>query len=163
MMWNGPAYDPELNLVYTPMVDWPTSVKLAPTSKLKPSQLWLGTHDSNFGQQDPKSQWGGYLTALDADSGKIHWQVRTPTPLISRVTTTGGGLVFCGDLNGDFSAYDGRTGKRLWRHHIGQPMGAGVVSYEAGGRQYIAVAAGLKSPNWPLTTGTARIVMYRLP
>jgi len=163
MMWNGPAYDPKLNLVYTPMVDWATSVKLAPISKLKPSQLWLGTHDSNFGKQDPKSQWGGYLTALDADSGKIRWQVRTPTPLISGVTTTGGGLVFCGDLNGGFSAYDGRTGKRLWRHHIGQPMGAGVVSYEAGGRQYIAVAAGLESPNWPLTRGTARIVIYRLP
>ena len=35
-----------------------------------------------------------------------------PSPLISGVTTTGGGSVFCGDLNGDFSAYDGRTGKR---------------------------------------------------
>jgi hypothetical protein len=42
-------------------------------------------------------------------------------------------------------------------------MGAGVVSYEAAGRQHIAVAAGLKSPNWLLTTGTARIVIYRLP
>lgn len=73
MMWNGPAYDPELNLIYTPMVDWPTSVKLAPISKLRgqPGQLCLGTQDSNFGQQDPKSQWGGYLTAPDADSGKI--------------------------------------------------------------------------------------------
>jgi len=125
-------------------------------SKLKPSELWLGTHDSHFGQQDPKSQWGGYLTALDADSGKIRWHVRTLTPLISGVTTTCGGLVFCGDLNGDISAYDGRTGNRLWRHHNGRPMGAGVVSYEAGGRQYIAVAAGLESPNWPLTAGTAR-------
>jgi glucose dehydrogenase len=66
MMWNGPAYDPESNLIYTPMVDWPTSVKLASISKLRPSELWLGTHDSNFRQQDPKSQWGGYLTALDA-------------------------------------------------------------------------------------------------
>jgi len=165
MVWNGPAYDPELNLIYTPMVDWATSVKLAPASTLtgKPGQPWLGTHDSNFGQQDPKSQWGGYLTALDADSGKIRWQLRTPTPLLGGVTTTGGGLVFCGDLNGDFSAYEGRTGKRLWTHHIGQPMGAGVVSYEAGGRQHIAVAAGLKSLNWPVTTGTARIVIYRLP
>lgn len=65
MMWNGPAYDPERNLIYTPMMDWPTSVKLAPISKLRgqPGQLCLGTQDSNFGQQDPKSQWGGYLTA----------------------------------------------------------------------------------------------------
>jgi glucose dehydrogenase len=165
MVWNGPAYHPELNLIYTAMVDWATSVKLAPVSTLtgQPGHPWLGTHDSNFGQQDPKSQWGGDLTALDADSGKIRWQLHTSTPLLGGVTATGDGLVFCGDLNGDFSAYDGRTGKQLWTHHIGQAMAAGVVSYQAGGRQHIAVAAGLKSQNWPVETGTARIVIYRLP
>jgi alcohol dehydrogenase (cytochrome c) len=163
MMWNGPAYDPKLNLVFTPMVDWATSVKLAPTSTIKPSVIWLGTADGNFGQQAPKSEWGGYLTALDADTGKVRWQVHAPTPLISGVTTTGGGLVFTGDLNGDFSAYDGRTGKRVWTDHIGFPMAAGVVSYEAGGRQYIAAAAGLESLNFPVDKSTARIVIYRLP
>ena len=165
MVWNGPAFHPELNLIYTAMVDWATSVKLAPVSTLtgQPGHPWLGTHDSNFGQQDPKSQWGGDLTALDADSGKIRWQLHTSTPLLGGVTATGDGLVFCGDLNGDFSAYDGRTGKQLWTHHIGQAMAAGVVSYQAGGRQHIAVAAGLKSQNWPVETGTARIVIYRLP
>jgi alcohol dehydrogenase (cytochrome c) len=165
MVWNGPAYHPELNLIYTPMVDWASSVKLAPISTLKgqPGQPWLGTHDSNFGKQDPKSQWGGYLTALDADSGKIRWQLHTPTPLIGAVTTTGDGLLFGGDLNGDFHAYDGRTGKLLWTDHVGHAMAGGVVSYQAGGRQYIAVAAGLKSLNWPVTAGTARIVIYRLP
>jgi alcohol dehydrogenase (cytochrome c) len=163
MMWNGPAYDPESNLVFTPMVDWATTVKLAPISKLKPSPLWLGTHDGNFGAQDPKRKWSGYLTALDADTGKIRWQVHAPTPLISGVTTTAGGLVFCGDLNGDFSAYEASTGKRLWVHHIGQPMLAGVVSYRAGGRQYIAAAAGLVSVNFPVTPSSARIVIYRLP
>ena len=61
MMWNGVTYDPELNLVFTPMVDWPTSVKLAPISKLKSSQLWLGTHDRNFGHQDPKANGAATL------------------------------------------------------------------------------------------------------
>jgi alcohol dehydrogenase (cytochrome c) len=88
MVWNGPAYHPELNLIYTAMVDWATSVKLAPVSTLtgQPGHPWLGTHDSNFGQQDPKSQWGGDLTALDADSGKIRWQLHTSTPLLGGVT-----------------------------------------------------------------------------
>jgi len=72
-------------------------------------------------------------------------------------------LLFGGDLNGDFHAYDGRTGKLLWTDHVGLAMAGGVVSYRAGGRQYIAVAAGLKSLNWPVTAGTARIVIYRLP
>lgn len=165
MEWNGPAYDPELNLVFTPVTDWATSVKLAPTSKLvgQSGKSWSGAFDAGFGRQDPKSQWGGYLTALNADTGVIRWQLRTPTPLISGVTPTAGGLVFCGDLNGQFSAHDARTGKSLWSHNTGQPIGAGVITYQVGGRQYVAVAAGLKAPIWPVKVGTARVVIYRLP
>ena len=41
-----------------------------------------------------------------------------------------------------------------------QPIGGDIVSYEAGGRQHIAVAAGLKLPIWPVNTTTARIVIF---
>ncbi len=165
MEWNGPAYDPVLNLVYTPATDWPSSVKLAPLRSLKgqTGMPWTGAYDKSFGRQDPKSLWGGYLTAIDADTGKIRWHVRAPTPLISGVTPTAGGLVFSGDMNGVFSAYDARTGRRLWSDRTGQPIGGGVVSYEANGRQYVAVAAAMKSAIWPVKAGTARIIIYSLP
>lgn len=164
MEWNGPAYNPLLNLVYTPVTDWPTAVKLAPLSKMKgkSGQAWSGAHDNGFGRFDPKSNWGGYLTALNADSGKVQWKVRTVTPLLSGVTPTAGGLVFCGDLNGRFSAYNGRTGQRLWSNNTGQPIGGGVVSYQARGHQYVAVAAAMKAPIWPIEAGTSRIVIYGL-
>jgi alcohol dehydrogenase (cytochrome c) len=164
--WNGPAYLPGLNLIVVPAIDWPTSVKLAPLSKImsgKPGEAWSGAHDNGFGRQDPPSRWGGYLTALDADSGAVRWKYRSPTPQVAAVTTTAGGLVFTGDLNGDVRAFDARTGKVLWRHRTGRAIGGGVVSYEAGGRQYLAVAAGMSAPIWPTKKTTARVVIYRLP
>ncbi len=164
MEWNGPAYDPDLNLVYTPATDWPTSIKLAPPPNLKgqTGKPWTGAYDKGFGHQDPKSRWGGYLTAIDADTGKIRWQRRTPTPLIGAVTPTAGGLVFCGDLNGQFSAFDARSGRLLWSDSTGQPIGGGVVSYQVGGRQFVAVAAAMKGHLWPVQAGAARIIIYAL-
>jgi hypothetical protein len=51
-----------------------------------------------------------------------------------------------------------------WRHHIGVPIGGGVVTYRAGGRQLIAVAAGMHAPvTWKLKSLAARIVLYGLP
>jgi alcohol dehydrogenase (cytochrome c) len=130
--------------------------------KGKSGEAWSGAHDNGFGRFDPKSNWGGYLTALNADSGKVQWKLRTSTPLISGVTPTAGGLLFSGDLNGRFNAYNARTGKRLWSDNTGQPMGGGVVTYQAGGRQYVAVAAAIKAPIWPIKAGTARIIIYGL-
>jgi alcohol dehydrogenase (cytochrome c) len=50
----------------------------------------------------------------------------------------------------------------LWRHHIGRPIGGGVIAYQVGRRQYLAVAAGMSAPIWPTKPTTARIVIYRL-
>lgn len=164
--WSGPAYLPALNLIVAPAIDWPTSVKLAPLSKIlqgKPGQPWSGAHDNGFGRQDPASRWGGYLTAVDADTGAIRWKDRTATPAVASVLTTAGGLVFTGDLNGDARAFNARNGRVLWRNHIGRPIGGGVISYAVGGRQYVAVAAGMTAAIWPTKPTTARMVIYRLP
>lgn len=48
-----------------------------------------------------------------------------------------------GDLNGDFVAFDAATGKVLHRMPTQQPIGGGVVTYQAGGKQFVGVAAGL--------------------
>ncbi len=74
--WNGPAYSPQQNLVYVPEIDWCTSIKLATLSAMKgtPGKPWNGSHDSSFGKQDPVEQWRGWVTAIDADTGKIAWK-----------------------------------------------------------------------------------------
>jgi alcohol dehydrogenase (cytochrome c) len=72
-------------------------------------------------------------------------------------------LVFTGDLNGDVLALDAGTGSVLWRDSTGAAIGGGVISYQTGGHQRIAVAAGMNSRVWPVREAMARIVIYTLP
>ena len=116
-----------------------------------------------FGRQDPISKWRGWITAVDAENGAIRWRVRTPKPMVAGITSTAGGVVFTGDLDGNVLALDAGTGKELWRNPTSKAIGGGVISYEAGGKQYVAAAAGLNSAIWPVHGGTARIVVYALP
>jgi alcohol dehydrogenase (cytochrome c) len=60
-------------------------------------------------------------------------------------------------------ALDAESGSVLWRDSTGAPIGGGVISYQTGGHQRIAVAAGMNSRVWPVKQATARIVIYGLP
>ena len=163
--WNGPAYSPQTNLIYTGAVDWCATVALAEEAQVKSvaaGQAWSGGADPKapFGNLDPPVRWAGWLTASDASTGVRTWRFRSPTPLLSGVTPTAGGLVFFGDMAGRAYAADARTGRILWTHDTGGAIGGGVISYVAGGRQRIAVASGMTSPIWPTPDVTAKIVVF---
>jgi alcohol dehydrogenase (cytochrome c) len=164
--WNGPGFSPPLNLLFVNAVDWCTAVKVASpaTATSKPGAAWPGSGDPehDWGRYDPQEKWGGWLTALDADSGRVRWKYKSPTPLLAAVTPTAAGLVFTGDLNGDVLALDAVSGSVLWRDSTGAAIGGGVISYRSGGHQRIAVAAGMNSRLWPVKKNTARIVIYGL-
>ena len=106
--------------------------------------------------------WAGWLTAVDADSGRVRWKYKSPTPMLAAVTPTAGGVVFTGDLNGDVLALDASNGSVLWRHASGAALGGGVISHQTGGHQRVAVAAGLSSVVWPLPKITGRVIVYSL-
>jgi alcohol dehydrogenase (cytochrome c) len=165
--WNGPGFSPPLNLLFVNAIDWCSAVILADAATVtgKVGAAWPGSGDPAhpFGRMDPKEKWGGWLTAVDADSGRVRWKYKSPTPMVAAVTPTAGGLIFTGDLNGDVLAFDAETGRILWRDAAGAAVGGGVVSYQTGGHQRIAVAAGIRSPIWPVTPTTARVIVYSLP
>jgi len=165
--WNGPPYHPGLGLLFVNSIDWCTSVKLQPLNQLKgtPGMPWSGMDDPNssFGKQDPIEQWKGWVTAIDPDTGRTKWQVKTAKPMVAGITATAGGVVFTGDLDGNVLAYDAASGKALWSDATGKAIGGSVMTYEAGGKQYVAAAAGMNSPIWPVKGGAARVVLYTLP
>ncbi len=68
--------------------------------------------------------------------------------MVAAVTTTGGGLVFTGELTGDFIAPDAASGDVLFRFNTGGPVGGGIVTYQIDGRQYVAVMSGSPSGFW---------------
>ena len=83
--------------------------------------------------------------------------------MVAAVTTTAGNVVFTGELTGDFVTLDARTGAELYRFNTGGPMGGGVVTYAAGGRQYVAVASGSPSNYWvDRNPGSPTIVVFAL-
>jgi glucose dehydrogenase len=158
---NGPSYDSPRKLLVVGAVDWCTSIRLIHPDSLKGS-AWTGAVGEGFGIMDTTVKWQGWITAMDADSGGVRWKHRTPMPMLAGVTTTAGGLVITGELTGDVIALDTRTGKELWRDRTGNAIGGGVITYQAGGRQYVAAATGMKSPIWPVSHQSARIVVYGL-
>lgn len=162
--WNGPAYDPSENLIFTGEVDWCTTVRSEPAEATAAAPLgkpWSGSPDG-FGKMDDPKLWAGWMTASDADSGRRRWQFKAPFPLMGGITPTSGGLLFFGDMGGTFYAFDSANGKKLWSTDLGGAIAGGVISYDAGAGQRIAVAAGMTSPIWPTPKVDAKVVVLGL-
>jgi glucose dehydrogenase len=93
-------------------------------------------------QGHPSEKQWGRLAAVNLDTGKLAWKFDTEQPLIGGVLATAGDLVFNGEGNGLFRAFDAQTGKKLWEYQAGAGVNSPAVSYMVGGKQYVAVAAG---------------------
>ncbi len=135
--WSPMAYDAKLRLAFAANLHQPMTYQYEEAA-YPGGKLWLG---GAFKLVPGEEQWGR-LVAVNIDTGKIAWGVKTPQPLIGGVLATAGGLVFNGEGNGWFKAYDSKTGKILWQFQCGAGVNAPAVSYTIKGKQYIAVAAG---------------------
>lgn len=135
--WSPMAADPDLGLVFAMNIHQPMTFRTDGTP-YPAGQFWLGgSHDLVMNAP----QWGN-LSAVDYQTGQIRWQIRTPQPMIGGVLATAGNLVFGGQGNGLFSAWDSRNGSLLWQFQAGAGVNAPPASYMVEGRQFIAVAAG---------------------
>jgi len=135
--WSPMAVNPQLGLAYAINLHQPMTYHVE-NSPYPQGKLWLG---GAFKVIPTEEQWGN-VTAVDYNTGKIRWQVKTPQPMIGGILATAGGLVFTGEGNGHFKAYDARTGAILWKFQAGAGVNAPPSSYTVDGKQYIVVAAG---------------------
>jgi alcohol dehydrogenase (cytochrome c) len=135
--WSPMAFDPKLRFAFAANLHQPMTYHVEEAS-YPGGKLWLGGAFKTI----PGEEQSGRLVAVNVDTGKIAWRVKTPQPLIGGVLATAGGLVFNGEGNGWFKAFESKTGKPLWQFQCGAGVNAPAVSYTVGGKQYIAVAAG---------------------
>ncbi len=155
--WSPAAYSPKTRDVYVMGMDQRMLFTTQP-DKSAAGQLRLGSAFTNV-QKDPLQD--GRFVAIDTDTGKIAWTVITPQPLIGGVLATSTNLLFMGEGNGDFDAFDAVTGKKLWHYNLGAGVNAPPITYMVNGEQYVAVAAGGSfQMNYPL--GDA-IAIFKLP
>jgi PQQ-dependent dehydrogenase (methanol/ethanol family) len=135
--WSPMAVNPDLMLAYAMNLHQPMTYHVESTPYPE-GKLWLG---GAFKVIPSEEQWGN-VTAVDYNTGKIRWQVKTQQPMIGGILATAGGLVFTGEGNGKFNAYDAKTGATLWSFQAGAGVNAPPSSYTVDGEQYIVVAAG---------------------
>lgn len=83
---------------------------------------------------------------MNADEGTVRWKYHSDTPVLGGVTPTAGGIVMTGDNAGNFLVFDSDSGKLLRKEATGGAIAGGVVTYERGGRQYVAFTSGNVSP-----------------
>jgi len=135
--WFSPSYSPQTRLFYQNTREKGATYYLTEAPYI-PGRQFLGASRRSLSDIEP---WGA-LRALDALTGELKWEFRLPTPPWSGILSTAGGLVFSGDMEGNFFALDAADGKLLWRLQTGGAIWAAPISYKSEGRQYIAVAAG---------------------
>ena len=70
----------------------------------------------------------GPFVAMDVETGKIAWQYKAPQPLIGGALATAGNLVFMGEGNGWFDAFNATTGRALWRYNLGAGVNAPPIT-----------------------------------
>jgi alcohol dehydrogenase (cytochrome c) len=91
----------------------------------------------------PNEEQGyGAIQALNPKTGEKVWQVKFADLTEGGVLSTAGDVVFTGNREGYFHAFDARDGKLLWKVSLGGYIAASPASYSVDGKQYIAVAAG---------------------
>jgi alcohol dehydrogenase (cytochrome c) len=155
--WSPPAYSPQTHYLYILAMNqlMHFTTKPAPGA---PGLIRLGSAFTNVAKDAVQD---GPFVAVDVETGKIAWQYKAPQPLIGGALATGGNLVFMGEGNGWFDAFNAKTGERLWRYNLGAGVNAPPITYQVNGEQYIAVAAG---GNFQLTYPYGDIVaIFKLP
>jgi alcohol dehydrogenase (cytochrome c) len=170
--WNTPGYDPTTNLIISGTVDWCDTVKIQDDAKLRSvavGQPWTGAAYLNpmnmFGKESrTDGYWAGWVYATDADTGVWKWRVKSNYPIVGAITPTAGGVVFFGDLGGNFYALDSSNGEKLWGQVLdgGGGIGGGIITYTVDGSQKIAVADGFTMVAWPTKPASAKVIVLGL-
>ncbi len=143
--WQATSYSPRTQALYLPTVEF--------CSNTTPNPLDPGTVYTGGGQQTyarvmlPDSDGNiGQVRAIKLADQSEMWQYRQHPPVTSSTLPTAGGVVFVGSLDRKFMAFDDETGELLWTSPtLSNSLESFPITYEAGGKQYVAVVANFAS------------------
>lgn len=140
--WSPMAYSPQTGYFYVTAADRPfPQIGHVDVPPLSPTNTRI---TNAFLGPVIGARYSGTFTAIDSRTNKIVWQKKMPYSVGqgSGSLATAGGLVFHGEPDGNFQAYDAKTGDLLWQWQTGAGADAPAVTYEIEGTQYVAIAAG---------------------
>jgi len=140
--WPSGTYDPKTGLFYRVGFEWCMDLTVVKTEPVTQPTVQLNI-GAEFTMHGPGSEPAyGHIRARDPITGKVKFEIPFKAPPHASLLSTGGGLLFVPEADGMLDAYDAATGRKLWSHNDGQGHDGGIISYEAKGKQYIAVMTG---------------------
>jgi alcohol dehydrogenase (cytochrome c) len=134
----APTYSPQTGLFYVTARDQCDIFSTAP----QPYEAGQAYYGSAYFPSEDARPYLGFLKAIDPATGEIKWKFEHTSPTWSGVLSTAGGLVFTGDAEGDFIAFDAAAGKPLWHFQMGGAVYAAPMAFAVDGKEYVAIAAG---------------------
>jgi len=133
-----PTYDSQTGLFYVTSRDQCDIFSTAP----QPYEAGHAFYGSAYFPSEEAKPYLGFLKAIDPATGEIKMKFQHTSPTWSGVLSTAGGLVFSGDAEGNFIAFDAKSLKPLWHFQMGGAVYAGPMAYAIDGKEYVAIAAG---------------------
>ena len=156
--WYSPSFSPRTELMYIPAWEDYGSIFIGEPQEYEPGGSFIGGRPRTFNPvpdapivpgltRGPVNSWTdeaarGAVVAVDALTGDRQWSFEMTDVISSGILTTASDLLFTGARSGYFQALDARTGDLLWRAALGGQIVNGPMTYEVGGKQYVAVIAG---------------------
>ena len=140
------AYSPLTNTMYYPLANSCARLLTSVSDEASHPHYALAVRH----QLAPGTDQLGTVHAVSAETGETRWLYEQRGATLS-VATTGGGLVFGGDVSGNFRAFDQESGEILWAVRLGSPVVGYPISYAVDGRQYVAVTTGPGALNLRMT------------
>lgn len=165
--WPAGAYNRKTNVMYFPMANTcmnASSIAEEPT----PEMVYAINSQTMI---TPGTDSLGTIRAISAETGEQLWRYDQRAG-VTALLATAGDLVFGGDVGGKLRAFDADTGATLWEADLGGHVTGHPVTYQARGRQYVAVSTGRSNlsdalarlaPDAAARNETAKLVVFALP
>ena len=136
--WEAGAYSPLTNTMYMPLRNVCARMLATAPGDEEASRLYAIAWRSQIA---PGTDQVGTVQAISVETGETTWTYEQRAATMS-LAATGGGLVFGGDVNGRFRAFDHQTGDVLWEINLGSSVSGFPITYAVNGRQFVAVSTG---------------------
>ena len=142
--WEPTAYNPALGLLYIPSIEGCGSTETVEQKDRDDQGGPIKARERFTGGpfKGPGTEFYGALKAVDPTSGEIKARLKLDYATYAGALATAGNLVFLGQPDGTFAAYDGKTLQELWSFNAGSGINAPPITFAVGGKQYVAVLVG---------------------
>jgi alcohol dehydrogenase (cytochrome c) len=134
--WSA-SYSRRTRLLYVPSASNCNEATLDPDAGRSPTGSLLGGVSRYIERNESD------VVVVDPFTGEVKKKLHNPYPNRSAALTTAGGLLFTGFVDGTFAAYDDTSLEPLWEVNVGAGFNAPPMTFEVGGKQYVAILTGL--------------------